>query len=65
MIAVATSTADTELEESDDPYGGFTQDNGFIEKSKRKKRKMLASPTHNVGKTQNSDELTSNNNDVR
>ena len=36
MIAVATSTADTELEESDDPYGGFTQDNGFIENSKMK-----------------------------
>ena len=64
-MAVTTSTADAEMEEPDDPFDGFSQDDGFIEVSKRKKRKMLTSPTHNAGKTQSSAEGSSNNNHAR
>ena len=39
----------------DDPFDGFSQDDDFIEVSKRKKRNMVTSPTHNAGKTQNKD----------
>ena len=58
-MVVASNTADAEMEEQDESFDGFSQDDGFIEVSKRKKRNMVTSPTQNAGKTQNKDGCSS------